>query len=93
MRESLALVQFHNYSTWLGKPGIYLEGERELILQPAANHINAYPTDLFVSESRRGAGVGKALFGYLGKLAKERDCGRLDWSVLKVGCCAAGKVA
>lgn len=55
---------FHNYSTWLGKPGIYLE-------------------DLYVSESHRNKGVGKALFGYLGKLARERDCGRLDWSVLR----------
>jgi len=57
-------LYFFNYSTWLGKPGIYLE-------------------DLFVSESHRNAGVGKALFGYLGKIAKEKDCGRLDWSVLK----------
>ena len=37
-----------------------------------------------MSESHRNAGVGKALFGYLGKIAKEKDCGRLDWSVLKV---------
>ncbi|CAD6584245.1 MAG: hypothetical protein CYPHOPRED_002646 [Cyphobasidiales sp. Tagirdzhanova-0007] len=55
---------FHNYSTWLGKPGIYLE-------------------DLFVKESHRRTGIGKAMFGYLGKLANERDCGRLDWSVLR----------
>lgn len=41
--------------------------------------------DLFVLESHRGAGVGKALFGHLGKLCRERDCGRLDWSVLRVG--------
>lgn len=54
---------FHNYSTFLAKPGIYLE-------------------DLFVEPSCRGLGVGKALITYLAKLAVERDCGRLEWSVL-----------
>ena len=54
---------FHNYSTFLGKPGIYLE-------------------DLFVDEQHRGKGFGKALLVYLARLAKERDCGRLEWSVL-----------
>ena len=47
-------------------------------------------TDLYVQESQRGKGVGKALFGYLGKLAKERDCGRLEWSVLRVSCLLCG---
>lgn len=41
-------------------------------------------TDLFVLTEHRNKGIGKALFGYLGKLANERDCGRLDWSVLRV---------
>jgi GNAT superfamily N-acetyltransferase len=54
---------FHNYSTFLAKPGIYLE-------------------DLFVSPAYRGKGLGKALLSYLAKLAVERDCGRLEWSVL-----------
>lgn len=54
---------FHNYSTFLAKPGIYLE-------------------DLFVDPSLRGKGIGKALITYLAKLAVERDCGRLEWSVL-----------
>jgi GNAT superfamily N-acetyltransferase len=54
---------FHNYSTFLGKPGIYLE-------------------DLFVDERRRGKGFGRALLVHLARLAKERDCGRLEWSVL-----------
>lgn len=39
--------------------------------------------DLFVSPECRGLGIGKALFGYLGRIAKEKDCGRVDWSVLK----------
>jgi GNAT superfamily N-acetyltransferase len=54
---------FHNYSTFLGKPGIYLE-------------------DLFVDEEHRGKGFGTALLKRLAKLAKERNCGRLEWSVL-----------
>lgn len=54
---------FHNYSTFLAKPGIYLE-------------------DLFVLPQYRGKGIGKVLLSYLAKLAVERDCGRLEWSVL-----------
>ena len=54
---------FHNYSTWLGKRGIYLE-------------------DLFVRPAARKHGVGFALLQALARLAVERDCGRLDWSVL-----------
>ena len=54
---------FHNYSTFLGKPGIYLE-------------------DLFVRPGRRGAGHGRALLAHLARLAAERGCGRLEWSVL-----------
>ena len=54
---------FHNFSTFLGKPGIYLE-------------------DLFVKPELRGNGIGKILLTYLGKLAIERDCGRIEWSVL-----------
>lgn len=38
--------------------------------------------DLFVRPERRGAGYGKALLSYLAKLAVERGCGRLEWSVL-----------
>jgi GNAT superfamily N-acetyltransferase len=54
---------FHNYSTFLGRPGIYLE-------------------DLFVKPEMRGHGFGKALLAYLAKLATERKCGRVEWSVL-----------
>ncbi|MGH9801374.1 MAG: GNAT family N-acetyltransferase [Blastocatellia bacterium] len=54
---------FHNFSTFLGKPGIYLE-------------------DLFVNPDQRGKGFGKAMLVYLAKLAVERECGRLEWSVL-----------
>ena len=54
---------FHNFSTFEGRPGIYLE-------------------DLFVRPDARGSGLGKALLGKLAELAVERDCARLEWSVL-----------
>jgi len=54
---------FRNFSTWLGKPGVYLE-------------------DLFVRPSARGSGMGKALLMRLVEIARERDYGRVEWSVL-----------
>lgn len=54
---------FHNFSTFLGKPGIYLE-------------------DLYVKPEMRGKGFGKVILSFLGKLAIERNCGRLEWSCL-----------
>jgi GNAT superfamily N-acetyltransferase len=54
---------FHNFSTFEGRPGIYLE-------------------DLFVKPEARGSGLGKALLAHLAMLAVERDCARLEWSVL-----------
>jgi len=56
-------VFFTNYSTFLAKPGLYLE-------------------DLFVKPDARGLGIGKALLARLAELAVERDCGRVEWSVL-----------
>ncbi|HZR77957.1 MAG TPA: GNAT family N-acetyltransferase [Chthoniobacterales bacterium] len=54
---------FHNFSTWIGRPGIYLE-------------------DLFVRPEHRGKGYGRALLVELAKIARERNCGRLEWAVL-----------
>ncbi|SER49568.1 GNAT family N-acetyltransferase [Sphingobium sp. YR768] len=54
---------FHNFSTFEGRPGLYLE-------------------DLFVLPEARGLGAGKALLARLAQLAIERDCARLEWSVL-----------
>ena len=41
-----------------------------------------YLEDLFVLPEHRGRGVGKALLVRLAQLARERDCARLEWSVL-----------
>ncbi|HYL38790.1 MAG TPA: GNAT family N-acetyltransferase [Bryobacteraceae bacterium] len=56
-------LYFHNFSTFLARPGIYLE-------------------DLFVEPEYRGKGIGKALLVSLARIAMERGCGRLEWSVL-----------
>ncbi|EDS73217.1 acetyltransferase, GNAT family [Anaerofustis stercorihominis DSM 17244] len=54
---------FHNFSTFLGKSGIYLE-------------------DLYIREEYRKNGYGKGFLKKLAQIAKERDCGRLEWSCL-----------
>jgi GNAT superfamily N-acetyltransferase len=56
-------VFFHTFSTFLGKPGIYLE-------------------DLFVIPEMRGKGFGRAMLVHLARVARERKCGRFEWSVL-----------
>lgn len=32
---------------------------------------------------KRGEKIGKALFAHLARIAKENDCARIDWSLLK----------
>lgn len=54
---------FHNFSTFEGRPGLYLE-------------------DLFVQPDARGMGAGRALLARLAQIALDRDCARLEWSVL-----------
>ena len=54
---------FHNYSTFVGRSGMYLE-------------------DLFVWPEYRGKGYGKALFCEVARIAKERNCGRMEWTCL-----------
>jgi len=41
-----------------------------------------YLEDLYVKPAHRRLGIGRALFGRLGRLAPERHCGRFEWSVL-----------
>ena len=56
-------VYFYNFSTWLGRAGLYLE-------------------DLFVKPEKRGKGYGRALLVELAKIARDRECGRMEWAVL-----------
>ncbi|HSE94261.1 MAG TPA: GNAT family N-acetyltransferase [Methylomirabilota bacterium] len=41
-----------------------------------------YLEDLFVRPSERGQGIGRRLLAHLAGIAVERDCGRMEWSVL-----------
>ncbi len=54
---------FTSFSTFLAKPGIYLE-------------------DLFIRPEFRSRGLGNKMLSELARIALERDCGRLEWSVL-----------
>ena len=56
-------LYFFNFSTFLAKPGLYLE-------------------DLFVKPAWRRHGVGRALLSRLARIAIDRGCGRMEWSVL-----------
>ena len=38
--------------------------------------------DLYVRPSFRGQGVGRGLLGHVARLAADRGCGRMEWSVL-----------
>ena len=49
-----------------------------------------YLEDLFVRPAARGRGVGRALLAALARLAVERGCGRLEWSVLDWNASAIG---
>lgn len=51
---------FHNFSTFLGKPGIYIE-------------------DLYIRKEYRHRGYGKALIEKIKEIARERECGRVEW--------------
>ena len=41
-----------------------------------------YLEDLFVKPEARDKGVGRALLRYLARLAKEKNCYRIEWAVL-----------
>ena len=56
-------VYFHNFSTFLGKKGLYLE-------------------DLYVRPAYRRRGYGRAMLVALARVARERCCGRFEWTVL-----------
>lgn len=56
-------IFFKNFSTFVGRPGLYIE-------------------DLYVRPKFRGMGIGKALLNEVINLARERNCGRVEWVVL-----------
>ena len=56
-------LYFHNFSTFLGRPGLYIE-------------------DIYVREHLRGKGIGKALLLQCVKIARARNCQRVEWLVL-----------
>ena len=41
-----------------------------------------YMEDLYISPDFRGKGAGKALLKHIARFAVQRNCGRLEWSVL-----------
>jgi GNAT superfamily N-acetyltransferase len=61
--DSGFVLFFHTFSTFLGRPGIYVE-------------------DLYVKPKLRGRGIGRALLRHVTRLAVDRGCGRVEWSVL-----------
>lgn len=54
---------FHNFSTFLGRKGIYIE-------------------DLYVRQEYRGKGYGEAILKEICQIAKQRNCGRVEWWAL-----------
>jgi GNAT superfamily N-acetyltransferase len=54
---------FPTYSTFLTRPGLWLE-------------------DLYVLETHRRRGIGRALLTEVKRIAESRGAGRLEWSVL-----------
>jgi len=54
---------FGFYSTWEGRPGLFLE-------------------DLFVRQTFRGKGIGKALLANVAGIAKRENCYGVRWEVL-----------
>lgn len=56
-------IYFFNYSTFVGKHGLYLE-------------------DFYIDKNYRGEGIGQQVFVELKQIAKENNCGRMEWMVL-----------
>lgn len=56
-------IYFFNFSTFLGKKGVFLE-------------------DLYVKAEYRGKGIGNRLFLAVAKIARDENCGRMEWTAL-----------
>ncbi len=74
--EAIGLaLYFFNYSTWTGRPGLYVSylppkfrnwGDPSILSQQLE--------DLYVKAEYRKSGIGKAFFGQLGQIAQEKVC-------------------
>ncbi len=56
-------LYFFNFSTFMGRQGLYLE-------------------DLYILPEKRSAGYGRKLLRKLARIAIEKNCGRMEWSVI-----------
>jgi len=56
-------IYFFNFSTFIGKKGVYLE-------------------DLYVKGEYRGRGIGNRLFLAVAEIARDENCGRMEWTAL-----------
>lgn len=65
-------LYFFNFSTWTGRPGLYVRSRRTFCVRPSADGLPRQLEDLFVKPECRGTGVGKALFAELAAIAQQR---------------------
>jgi GNAT superfamily N-acetyltransferase len=63
-------VEAVGFAVWFHNHSTFL-GRRGLYLE-----------DLFVVPEWRGRGIGRALLSHLARIAVDRKCGRMEWSVL-----------
>lgn len=72
-------VPIYGFGAWKGK---ILAGITHLVLHP--NTWNSteccYLEDLYVNESVRGHGVGRALIEHVYEFARQKNCNRVYWS-------------
>ena len=80
-------MYFFNFSTWTGKPGIYVSSPPSRVCTSDTPCTHRQLEDLFVDPEYRGKGLGKALFGELGKIAEEKVRCRFVFLRMVV-CCA-----
>jgi GNAT superfamily N-acetyltransferase len=65
---------------WNGEPAgfaLYFFNFSTFVARPGL-----YLEDLFVRPALRSHGIGRALLRELAKIARTRDCGRMEWAVL-----------